>query len=131
MSLLLRYWPLLLVYLWYNSLSILMMRTFHLMRSCLTLLVLPFDGVLILVSLLMSLQSSTICFSRLLVIPFGPSLICTLFLLRDVHFCMPLWLMLLWVFLPSSFVLWLRFIGVVLNHMVFSFLFLFIGFCYI
>ena len=78
------------VYLWYNSLSILMMKTLHLMRSCFTLPVRPFDGVPILVPLLMSLQSSTIYFFGLPVIPFGPSLICTLFLLRDVHFCMPL-----------------------------------------
>ena len=33
---------------------------------------------------------------------------------------------------PTLFIRsWLRFIGAVLNHMVFSFLFLFIGFCYI
>ena len=35
----------------------------------------------------MSLLSSIICFSGYLVIPFGLSLIYTLFLLRDVHFC--------------------------------------------
>ena len=44
-------------------------------------------GVLILVSNLMSLLSSTICFSEFLIIPFGLSLIYTLFPLRDVRFC--------------------------------------------
>ena len=44
----------------------------------------------ILVSLLMSLLSSIICFSGLLVILFGLSLTYTPFLLSDVHFCMPL-----------------------------------------
>ena len=38
-------------------------------------------------SLLMSLLSSIICFSRFLVILFGLSLTFTLFPLRDVHFC--------------------------------------------
>ena len=47
----------------------------------------------------MSLLSLIICSFGFLVILFGLSLICTPFLLRDVHFCMPLWLMLLWVFL--------------------------------
>ena len=44
-------------------------------------------------------------FSEFLVIRFGLSLTCTPFLLRDVHFCMPLWLMLLCVFLLFSFIL--------------------------
>ena len=46
--------------------------------------------VLIHVSPLMSLLSSIFCFFKFLVILFGLSLICTPFLLRDVHFCMPL-----------------------------------------
>ena len=56
------------------------------MTLCLTSLVLPFSGVLILVSPLMSLLISTICFSRFLVILFGLSITCTPFLLSDVHF---------------------------------------------
>ena len=89
----------LLVYLWYNSLFILMMRPVLLTASCHSSLVLPFSGVLILISPLMSLLSSIICFSRLHVIPFGLSLIYTLFPLRDVLFCMLLSLMPLFVFL--------------------------------
>ena len=47
----------------------------------------------------MSLLNSIICFSRFLVIPFGLSFNYTLFLLRDVHFCTLLSLILLSVFL--------------------------------
>ena len=47
----------------------------------------------------MSLLNSIICFSRFLVIPFGLSFSYTLFLLRDVHFCTLLSLILLSVFL--------------------------------
>ena len=70
-------------------------------------------------------------FSEFLVILSGQTLTCRPFLLRDVHFCMPLWLMLLGVFLLLLFDHWLRFIGVVLQHMVCSSLCLFIGFFYI
>ena len=61
--------------------------------------VVPLDGVLILGSPPMSLLNSIICFSRFLVIPFGLSFSYTLFLLRDVHFCTLLSLILLSVFL--------------------------------
>ena len=131
MSLLLRQWPLLLVYLWYNNLFILMMRPFLLTTSCHSSLVLPLSGLLILVSPLMSLLSSIICFSGFHVIPFDLSLIYKPFPLRDVLFCMLLSPMLLFVFPLCLLAIQLRFIGVVLKLMVFSFLFLFIGFCYI
>ena len=131
MSLLLRQWPLLLVYLWYNSLFILMMGPLLLATSCHSSLVLPFSEVLILISHLMSLLSSIICFFRFHVIPFGLSLIYTLFPLRDVLFCMLLSLMLLFVFPLCLLALQLRFIGVARKGMVFSFRFSFIGFCQI
>ena len=95
-----------------------------------SLLVLPLDGVLILKSPPMSLLSSIICFSRFLVIPFGLSLIYTLFLSRDVCFCTLSSLMLLSIFLLFLLALQLRFIGIVQNLMVFSFQFFFIRFCY-
>ena len=131
MSLLLRQWPLLLGCLRYSSLCTLIIKPFLLMTLCYISPVLPFSGVLILGLPLMRWPRIITCFFRFLVIPFGPSLTCTPFLLRNVHFCMPLWQMLLWVCLLFSFDPWLRFIGVVLLHMVFSSLFLFIGFCYI
>ena len=86
-------------------------------------LVLPFSGVLILVIPSMSSLRFIICFSWFFVILFGPSLMCTPFILRNVHFCMPLWLIPLWVFLLFLFDPWLRFIGVTLQYMVFSSLF--------
>ena len=131
MSLLLKQWPLLLVYLWYNSLFILMMRPLLLTTSCYSSLVLPFSGILILVSPLMSLLSSIICFFEFHVTPFGLSLIYTLFLLRDVLFCMLLSPMLLFVFLICLLALQLRFIGVARKGMAFSFRFSFIRFCQI
>ena len=129
MSLLLRWWPLLLVYLWYNNLFILMMIHLLLTTSCHSSPILPFNGVLILVSPLISLLSSIIYFSGFHVIPFGLSLIYTLFSLRDVFFCMFLSLMLLFVFPLCLLALLLRFIGVAWKGMVFSFWFSFIGFC--
>ena len=131
MSLLLRQWPLLLVYLWYNSLFILMMRHLLLMTSCHSSLVLPFSGLLILVSPLMRLLSSIICISGFHVIPFGLSFIYTLFPFRDVLFCMLLSPMLLFVFPFCLLAFQLRFIGVARKGMVFSFRFSFIGFCQI
>ena len=120
---------LLLGYLRYRSLCTLMMRPLLLMTLCHISPILSFSGVLILGLPLMSWPRFITCFSGFLVIPCGPSLTCTPFLLRDVHFYMPLWQMLLWVFLIFSFDPWLRFIGVVLLPMVFSYLFLFIEFC--
>ena len=130
MSLLLRQWPLLLVYLQYNSLFILMMKPLLLTTSGHSSLVLPFSGV-ILVSPLMSLLSSIICFSGFHVIPFGLSHIYTLFPLRDVLFCILLSSMLLFVFPLCLLALQLRIIGVARKGMVFSFQFSFIGFCQI
>ena len=101
-------------YLLYDSQSTLMMRPLILMTLCHISSVLPFSWVLILELPPMSLLRFIICFSGFLVILSGPSLTCTPFLLRDVYFCMPLWLMLLWVFLHFSFDPWLRFIEVVL-----------------
>ena len=131
MSLLLRQWPLILVYLWYNNLFILMMRRLFLMTSYHSSLVLPFSGVLILVSPFMSLLSLIIYFSRFHVIPFGLSLIYTLFPLREMLFSMLLSLILLFVFPLCLLALQLRFIGVARKGMVFSFRFSFIGFCQI
>ena len=65
MSLLLMQWPLLLVYLWYNSPYTLTLRSLPLTTLCHSSLVLPLVGVLFLVSLLMSLLSSIICFFRI------------------------------------------------------------------
>ena len=131
MSLLLQQWHLLLGCLRYSSLCTLMMRPLLLMTLCHISPLLPFSGVLFLELPLMSWPRFITCFSGFLVIPFGPSLTYTPFLLRDMHFCMPLWQMHLGVFLLFSFDPLLRFIRVVLLHMVFSSLFLFIGFCYI
>ena len=127
-QLLLWLWPLLLGCLRYSILSIRMMSLIHSMTLCHILLSLLSSGVLILGSLLTSWPRFVISFSRFLAILSSPSLTCTLFLSRDVHFYMPLSQMLLWVFHTFSFVPWLWFIGVVLLLMLFSFWFLFIGF---
>ena len=99
------------------------------MTSCLFLLVLPLVGVLILELPHMSLLSSITYSLGFLVITFGLFLMYIPFLLRDVHSCMLSSLILLSVSLPFSFILLLRFIGVVQNHMVRFFQFSFIGFC--
>ena len=65
MSLLLRQCPLLLVYLWYSSLCTLTLRPLTLMTLCHSSPVLPLVGALIIVSPLLSLLSSTICFFRI------------------------------------------------------------------
>ena len=61
MSLLLMQWPLLLVYLWYNSPCTLTLKPFTSMTLCHSSPVLPLVGILIM-SLFTSLLSSTICF---------------------------------------------------------------------
>ena len=102
-----------------------------LMTLCNLLLVLLSSEVLILGSPLTSWPRFIIFSFGFLAIWFGLSLICTPFLWRDVHFCMRLSLILLWAFLIFSFILWLRYIRVVLLLMLFSSLSLFIEFCYI
>ena len=66
--------------------------------------------------LLWAYQDSLFVFSDFLSFYLAHLSLAHTFLLRDVHFCMPLWLMVLWVFLLFSFDPWLRFIGVVLQH---------------
>ena len=83
MSLLLLQWPLLFVYLWYSSPCTLTLRPLTSMTLCHSSPVLPLVGVLILVSVLISLLSSTICFSRFFVIVFSLSLTFILFPLRE------------------------------------------------
>ena len=68
-------------HLWYDSQSTFILRPLLLMTLCHISPVLPFNGVLILVSPPMSLQRFIICFFGFLVILFGPTLSCTPFLL--------------------------------------------------
>ena len=118
MSLPLRLWHLLLVYLWYCSLYILAQSLLILMILYHSLPILPLVGVLILGLPLMSLLSSITCFLGYPVIVFGPFLMFTPFLLKDVRSCTLSSLMLLLVSLAFLLVHLLRFIRVVRNPMV-------------